>query len=241
MKRILLLAAALLMVATSSFATYMIVLKDGTRYRAKQKWTINGKLAVARLESGELIQFDSSLIDHEATDEANRLGYGDAMVISTGTTTSSAPKKAAAKPLGSVTSLRKLPAGTSRDATADTPGKSDANEPAGPPLIGKQSVRMFSKAYDNVGIYDAEIEPLAGYRLRVQLTADNEDTVFKAISATCYVMTHIPDQRIDMVELFMATLNGGSSGRFQITPDEAKKINDKKISWQDYYVAKVIF
>src|SRR5688500_3925216 len=73
----------LLLVATQASATYIVVLKNGTRYRAKDKWTVQAVKAIVQLEDGRTLQFDPALIDTARSEEATRLGYGDAKVLST--------------------------------------------------------------------------------------------------------------------------------------------------------------
>lgn len=235
---------ALTLFATQSFAAYIVVLKNGNRYKAKSRWTVvNGK-AIVQLESGTTIQLDPNLIDLNRTEEANRSGLGDAKILVT-PDSASQPTRAAQPSLGEITRLRRQQQEQQQAAQA-------AQQPAAvtPPLstrdgiLGNDVISKFSSAYDNVGFYDAKIVPSAPHTLRVNLTADNEDQVFKAISATSYVMLRIPKltgARLDLVELFMATTNGGAAGRFQMTQEDAGAIDAKKLSLESYFVRKVLF
>ena len=85
------------------------------------------------------------------------------------------------------------------------------------------------------------VSPGAG---RADLTADSEDKVFNAISATSFLMVHnagVPGADIKMVELFMKTTVGGSAGRFQMTKADAQALDSKQISQQEYFVRHVIY
>jgi len=109
MRKTLAFAAFALLFASSSFANYMVVLKNGTQYEAQAKWTIvNGK-AQFRTKAGQLIAIDATLIDEAKSERATRLGLGgDAKELdlspnlpSTGTTAKPAQS------LGSAIRLRK--------------------------------------------------------------------------------------------------------------------------------------
>ncbi|MGZ7042124.1 MAG: hypothetical protein ACXVH7_10075, partial [Thermoanaerobaculia bacterium] len=62
--------------------------------------------------------------------------------------------------------------------------------------------------------------------------------------ATSFLITRnagVTGVRVDMVELFMRTTTGGSSGRFQMSRSDAEALDTKQISQQDYFIRKVIF
>ncbi|HWW60438.1 MAG TPA: hypothetical protein VN181_03630, partial [Thermoanaerobaculia bacterium] len=64
MKRSLMVMVALLL-ATQASATYIVVLRDGTQYKAKEKWTVSAGKANVSLENGQFLQLDPSLIDEK--------------------------------------------------------------------------------------------------------------------------------------------------------------------------------
>lgn len=236
------LAALVAFFAVSSFADYIVVLKNGTQYDAQAKWTIvNGK-AQFRLTSGQLISLDPSLIDEAKSERATRLGLGVAKELdlnpnlpSTQTTTKPAPS------LGSSIRLRKPTDAAPQPAVAT---------PAPPPpapsgsVLSDEVVQKFSRAYENVGIFEQSIKATGLHSLRAELTADSEDKVFNAISATSFLMVKnagVPGVQVDMVELFMRTTTGGAAGRFQMTREDAEALDAKKMSLPDYFVKKVLY
>lgn len=239
MRRILLLTLVLILLAAPGFATYIVVLKDGTRYKAKERWKVTNGQAIITLETGSVIQVDPQLIDEAATEQTNRLGLGDARLLAVENRQPQASSGNQQEPLGSRIKIRQPE--TKRPSTPATPAPAVVAPPQDSGAIPSEVVRKFTRAYDNVGLYDAKVTSMDSRTLRVQLTADNEDEVFKAISASAFLMLNLNEIRIDTVHLFMGTLNGGSAGRFQMTRDDAKAINEKQISWQNYYVRSVIF
>lgn len=235
MNKLLLLSLASLFVASSALAEYIVVLKDGKRMVAKQKWTVSGGKAIIELENGQRIQIDPALIDARASEAATKSGLGDAKVLAVQPAASASPEKPKSS-LGSLATIRKpatKPEETAQQTATDAP-------PVASGSIEPDVASKFSAAYENVALYDAKLTPQEGGRLRIDLTADNEDQVFKALSATSFIFANVPSS-VTMVELFMRTTNGGSSGRFQMTKEDAIALANKKIEWSDYYVRRVIF
>jgi hypothetical protein len=102
----------------------------------------------------------------------------------------------------------------------------------------------FARAYENVGLFEQKITSPSPGVVRADLTADSEDKVFNAISATSFLIVRnagVPGADIKEVELFMKTTVGGSAGRFQMTRDDAQALDSKQISQQDYFIRRVIY
>lgn len=245
------LAAVAALLAANSFATYIVVLKNGTTYKAKSKWTLRGGKAYVSLENGQLLELDPSLIDEPKSEQSTKMGLGGANVIAVGST-DTAPAQQQQPSLGSQIKLRKL----TPPKTAQTPAPAPVAVPGAPAaptpepvaatgdLLSQEIVEKFGKAYENVGLFEQKLTAVGPHSLRAELTADSEDKVFNAISATSFLMVRnagVPGAQIDMVELFMKTTNGGSSGRFQMNRDDATALDSKKLSLQDYFVRRVIY
>jgi hypothetical protein len=240
MRKLIRLLTILSFTAFPSFASYIVVMKDGaTRYVAKAKYTVvNGK-ALIRLENGQTLQLDPALIDERKSDETTALGLGNAKVLAV-EDRSGGPTSPQTRPsLGSITHLRKLPPAPSGDSNT---------APAAPvpngPKVSDEVVRKFAAAYENVGLFEQKITSTGAGSLRVDLTADNEEKVFNAISATSFLMVRdagVPGTHLDKIELFMRTTNGGSAGRFQMTRADALALDKKTITQPEYFVRNVIY
>jgi hypothetical protein len=248
LKLSLILAAAAALLSANAFATYIVALKNGTTYKAKAKWTLKGGKAYVSLENGELLALDPSLIDEPKSEQMTKSGLGDANVLAVGST-DTAPAAKQQPSLGASIKLRKL---APSQSTAPAPGPSTTAPATAPPalpvsggnLLSQEVVEKFARAYENVGLFEQKLTATGPRSLRADLTADSEDKVFNAISATSFLMVRnagVPGAEIDVVELFMKTTNGGSSGRFQMTRDEAQALDAKKISQQEYFVRRVIY
>ncbi|MCM2313840.1 MAG: hypothetical protein NDJ92_01635 [Thermoanaerobaculia bacterium] len=248
LNRIRLAVAFFLLMPVLSFASYTVVMRDGQRYRAKEKWTIvNGK-AIFTLENGQSMSLDPKLIDQAESEKVNAQALGGARVLAT--SQAPPPTKTSASPLGSITIK---PATGSTAATTRTPAAASTRSVApsavstatGSTNLSNNVVQLFSQAYENVGLFDAKVVGNGANRLHITMTADNEDQVFKAISATAFMMTKVhgaTQERVETIDLFLTTINGGSGGKFQMTLADATDLaEDTQNKWKDYFIRKVIF
>ena len=240
MKKILTLSAFAVLLTSQAFATYVVVMKDGSRYKAKSKWTLQKGKAIIQLENGQTMQVDPKDIDAAKSDEVTKLGLGDVNVLAV-----EQPAPTAATPRG--TSLGEA-VRRNKQAAASTPlvVAPPATDTAPKPAESRLNARLrdnFERAYDNIGVYEAKLSGTDRV-VRAELTIDNEDKVFNALSATALLIARnalVENLTIDTVELFMKTTNGGSSGRFQMNRADADAINNKTMTIPEYYVRKVIY
>jgi hypothetical protein len=248
MKKIVSLFVLAAAIAAPSFAIYIVVLKDGTQYKAKSKWTIQNGKAIVVLENGQSLAIDPSLIDAAKSEQTTKLGLGDARIIDLNPdlSTATAANKPAKPSLGSTIHLRQ-PGQTAPAAGSPAPAVAAAPTVAIAPsgALSSEVTSKFERAYENVGIFEHKVTATGPHTLRVELTADNEDKVFNALSATSFLMVRMPTvvtgAQVELVELFMKTTTLGSSGRFQMTAADATALDQKKMTIPDYFVRKVIF
>jgi hypothetical protein len=234
---------ASLLVALQSFAEYTVVLRDGTRYKAKAKWTVTNGKALILLTSGQSLQVDPALIDVAKSEQITKLGVNanivDLNTNQPGPPTSTAPQQS----LGDQIRLRQRGTKTPPPAATQSPTVAPAiTTGAGSPPA--RVLENFDKAFENIGIFEKKINPTGARSLRAELTVDTEERVFNAISATSYLIMRnagVDGAQIDMVELFMKTTSGGAAGRFQMSRADADAIEKRVISQQDYFVRKVIY
>jgi hypothetical protein len=242
MKKALVLFIFASLVAMQSFAAYIVVLRDGKQYKAKAKWTIvNGK-ALVQLDNGQSLTLDPALIDEAKSETTTKLGLGDVrmMNLDANMPAATGAKTSSNSSLGNQIKLRKL---NQPNAQAATPTTALPPPPPGD-AINTEVIMKFERAYENVGIFEHKLTPSGPHSIRAELTADSEDKVFNAISATSFLMMRnagVTGAQVDMIELFMKTTNGGSAGRFQMTREDAQALDAKTISQQEYFVRKVIY
>lgn len=236
MRKTLIMFAAALIISMPAFATYWVVMKDGTKYTAKAKPTVvNGK-AVIQLESGSTIAVDPAAIDVQKSEQVTKLGGGNLIAVDAGHDGNQPPPNKSS--LGSAIKLRKLQQQQAAATETTTPVAAPASS------LSNEVMDKFAHAYENVGIFEQKVTSPGAKALRVELTADSEEKVFNAISATAFLITRnagVPGVQIDLVELFMKTTTGGAAGRFQMTRDDALALDNKQMSREDYFVRKVIY
>lgn len=242
MKKALVLFAFASLVAAQSFASYIVVLKDGKQYKAKAKWTmVNGK-ALVQLENGQALTIDPTLIDEAKSEQTTKLGLGDVRIMNLDAQMpNAAPPKQTSPSLGDTIRLRKLNQNNQQAAQPApvAPVSAPVNDANSTEILNK-----FERAYENIGIFEHKLTAIGPHSLHAELTVDKEEKVFLAISATSFLMVHnagVTGAQIDMVELFMKTTNGGAAGRFQMSRDDAQALDAKTISQQEYFVRKVIY
>lgn len=245
MRKSLIVLAAALIVSMPAFATYFVVMKDGTQYRAKARPVVANGIASFQLESGQYLRVDGGTIDFPKSDQTTRLGGGE--VIGVEQTQSAAPAKQQPPSLGSQIRLRKVVTEQTTTPITDTASATTtapALPPTSGPLVSSEVLSKFERAYENVGIFEHKLTATGPHSLRAEVTADSEEKVFNAISATAFLMVRnagVPGAQVDMVELFMKTTNGGSSGRFQMTRDDAQALDSKQLTREEYFVRHVLY
>lgn len=228
-----------LLLAAPAFATYFVVLRNGDQIRAAEKPTVVGGKATIRMENGQTLTIDANSIDVAKSEEVTKLGGGSVLgVEQTGTGQPQQQRSG----IGSAIKLRQLP-GATQTAPATTTAPTPAPAIVGPKL-SDEVVGKFERAYENVGIFEHKLTATGPHSLRAELTADSEEKVFNAISATSFLMSRnagVPGTTIDMVELFMKTTTGGSAGRFQMNRADAQALDGKAITREEYFVRRVLY
>jgi hypothetical protein len=238
MKKSLTLAAFLSLLAVPSFAAkYVVVLKNGANYAAKEKWTVvNGK-ALVKLENGQMLQLDPALIDVAKSEELTKFGSASASFVDL----SPDMPKAAATPKKALIGNIKLRPKTDAQPIDKTAAPAVV-VPAGSNTA--QVIEKFQRAYENDGIFETTVVSTGANVLRVELTVDTEERVFGAISTTAAMIVRnafVEGAKIDMVELFMKTTTGGAAGRFQMSRADAEALMNKKVKREEYFISKVIY
>lgn len=243
MKKTLILAVLLTAVAVPSFARYVVVLKNGTSYLAKEKWTVvNGK-AIVKLENGQALQLDPALIDVPKSEQMTKIGTAGASVVDLNPDVPKTPAGPRQPSIGTAIKLRPK-SETAQPATspAAAPAAASVSVPAG--SLAADVISKFERAYENDGIFESKVSSTGTNSYRVELTVDTEDRVFGALSTTSAMIMRnafVDGATIDLVELFMKTTTGGAAGRFQMSRADADALLNKKIKREDYFISKVIY
>lgn len=242
MKKTMIVATLVAAVAMQTFAaSYWVVLKDGTRYEAKSKWSVANGKATIKLVNGSVLSLDPNTIDAAKSEEVTRLGGGSLFGVEQAPVTSTTKPSA----LGTAIRLRKLPPSQPEAAGPPLATPADVPPTAAPGTgLGSDVLSKFERAFENVGIFEHKLVSTGPHSLRADLTADTEDKVFNTLSATSFLIIRnagIPGVQIESVDLFIKTTTGAAAGRFHLTRDDAQAMESKTITPQSYFVMKVLF
>lgn len=239
MKRTVAVAALAVLMTANAFATYIVVLKNGQTYKAKAKWTMQNGKALVQLENGQSLAIDPSLIDVAKSEQTTNAGLSGAKLLNIPANNTAPQPQPQQSTLGQAFHLRKGPAPAAPPVTTTAAPVAPSGATLSPDVLDK-----FARAYENVGLFEQKITSPAAGTIHAELTADSEDKVFNAISATSFLIVRnagVPGVDIKMVELFMRTTVGGSAGRFQMTREDAQALESKQISQQEYFIRRVIY
>src|SRR5207237_6156200 len=131
-------------------------------------------------ESGQVVSLNPAEIDAAKSDEVTRLGLGDVKVLNTETQQQAETQKPQ-QGLGSFVRMRKMA------TPPTTPGASSINPAQIVDQVDARVKETFERGYENVGIFEHKLSG-TNRNIRVELTADQEDKVFNAISATAFLV-----------------------------------------------------
>jgi hypothetical protein len=254
-------ALAALALAAGEASAYVIFLKDGGRIEAKEKPEVRGTKWIFVISSGNTQSLPIAEIDEKRTEEFNKLGLGDAYLLSEekGKTLQQGSSR---KPTLSeyIKTNKKAEIKAGSPVTPETGEKGEKGEKSLPTLAAqsKQAAvtvapasavqldsvisEAFTRALEGAGVRGARVTP-AGAGLRIQAIAETEGQVFAAIGASARGLkeSRASGRALDKVELFLASATGENAGRFHLTPADAEALLNGKISAAKYFVANVIF
>lgn len=255
--RLLSLLAFALLLAGPAFA-YTIYMKDGSTLIAKEKYKVTNGKAIIILPNGteSFIRLDQ--IDVPRTDAANKDNYGTALVIDD-TKEIPVPKTETKKQqtLGDLIKNRDLqpPEGAevrrdSRPAEPTARSKTSSGYPDLATLARKPYSRLnvaaeiqkflLGQGIDSVEIY----EGTAPGRPFLEITANSEASVFRALTVSASALLSVRDQlpgQIEALELLMVTPTRERGGQFVLTPQMAEDLAAKRVEVSAFFLQNVQF
>jgi hypothetical protein len=235
--------------------SYLIIMKDGSKLVAKDKYVVRGDKAIIRLESGSETMLPLAEIDVARTDAANVNNIGTAVVIEGGETKgltksdTGVPRKATLQDLiqsragaaeGTETApepvRRQRPEITSAAAT-DVVGRAPLRDVA---LAGTIREFLFGKGVTSVEV----LQGASASRPMLVFPTRSEGQVFKALAASAVTLIHVREKSPGAVESFEIVCrapDGGNAGRFVMSPAQAQDLIAGRIDMPTYFVKNVIF
>ena len=245
MKRIL-LTSILIVGLTPILLGYVVYLRDGSTYMARDKYRVEGDSAIITLQNGTVIKVKLSLIDVKKTREYNAKGITSGEVIALGRHgAGNDDGKKKASTLGSLITRKSTNGKFGKKPNVDLRRGDTKKKNRNTPFKDVALTRSLTILFENQNLFQYKIFQGSGPRaLRVEMITDNENEVFKTLSSVARKLTeyyHKDPSIADRVELFMATSAGAPAGRFIIDAEQAQALTDGKITVESFYVENVIF
>ena len=258
--RFLLFALLALLAAAPLLASgYTIYLKDGSRLVAKEKYKVAGGRAIITLLNGTQTFVPAAQIDARRTEDANRNGYGGAVVLpgtpqDVGPAPAQPPKDKTLADLiaARAAAPRELPT-SRREKTEPTPGSLTKTK-AGyldfasltrKPFPSAEVTAELQQFFHGQGIEEMEIyqgtrpdQPL------LEITTNSEGSVFKALTTAANALLHVRDLfpgKVAAFELLLTTPERERAGQFVLTPETATDLVSKKVDVTAFFVRNVQF
>jgi hypothetical protein len=259
MHRLKIILVLLLLVAVSGpLLAYTIYLKDGSRLVAREVYRVQDGKAIITLQNGTQTFIDASEIDVQRTLNANREGYGTALMVDEG--------KVIEGPI--VREDQKEESLVDLAARGETRARDrpQARRPSGEDSIGRQVTAAgfidlgsitrrpyanmevsseIKRIYLGQGVEAVQVhqgtQPNSAF---VEITTDSEASVFRALEASADALVHIRTQYPDLVdgfEVFLITSSRSRAGQFLLTADAASALAEDRITSSDFFVRQVQF
>jgi hypothetical protein len=240
-----LLVVACLLTATWAHAIYVVVLKDGSRVVAREKYEVKGNNAVVRLKNGALTSIPLAYIDMATTERINAMNLGDAVALEA--LDGEPVTRPTATQTPSVAHLGRIRQGV---ATAE----GEAALPTPTPGITLQSEGYRDPRVDRAFQEGLERYKLYLYRtsrgtrpefLFIEVQVSGQSEVYKslqAVATTYHVLTQsAPERAPEQVEIQMLNEARKEAGLFRINATDAAELATGKVSAEDFYLKHVIF
>jgi hypothetical protein len=252
-------AAVALILAAPLAAAYMIILKDGSKIAAREKYRIdkNGR-AIITLENGNQTFVAADKIDVAKTEAYNKEYGGDLVLpgdpqpIGPATTTPTASRD---RVLVDLANRSATPTPTTRRQTSsEGNGGTAVKTRAGFTDLGSVPRRDYPhievsseivQFFRSQGIDDLAI--FAGTkadRPLVEITTGSEGSVFKGLVVAANALLHVRDrypQRVGAFELLLNTPSRERAGQFVLDPQMATDLVAKTVDVTTFYVSHVQF
>lgn len=232
-------------IASTAQAVYVVLLKNGDRIFAQEKYEVKGKNAWVKLKNGTLTSVPMVLIDVKKTEALNARNLGDATPLDW--LDSDEEPLATPTPTPSVATLGKI-----RPRAGAPIG--DAGRPTPTPGISYRAGRYVDEQVDQAFQQGLESYHLYLYRtsvgteptyyfMEVQVNGQEEVLrVLQAVGITYHLLADkAPERSPERVELQLLNESGREAGLFRMSQEDAAELATGAVTPEDYFVKNVIF
>ena len=245
MRRIFVVVALLVAATVAAQGAYVVLLRNGERLVARQKYVVKGSMALVTLRNGTLTSIPLSQIDVSATEKLNARELGDAVpldwVDQTGKPIATPTPTPSVARLGHLDDTLAIPKGPVAQPTP-TPGISLRGE-VYPDKEVDEAFRQGLESYHIFLYRTSQGTRPHYYFMEVQVNGQPEVLrTLQAVTRTYHVLVaDAPSRAPERVELQLINESGREAGVFRISPEDAAQLATGKVTPEDFFVQHVIF
>ncbi len=226
--------------------SYVIYLKDGSTYEAKEKYKVENGKAIITLLNGTIISIDLNLVDIKKTEERNKEGIDSAIVLDD-VKRSPASSTPASKPsLGDIAKPKeKLETKKISIGSGKVEKKKKVEEEAEEVYHDELVRKRIGTALDNVYLFEHQIlQGSTPTTVKIIVTTDNEKDVFISLTSIAKAAVDLYDNgktNLNNFEIYLKTIAGAPAGRFNVDIQTIKNLANGNINPQQFFVKYVLF
>lgn len=245
MKKAVIFGVLLVLLASQAYALYVIVLRNGERLVAKEKYQVKGASAVFTSRIGTVTSVPLSQIDLAATDKTNSQHIGDAESLDW--VDQEKRELPTPTPTPPVAGLGKIKPGLAKS-------EGFAAHPTPTPGISIRDTHYHDAQVDQTFQQGLESFHLYLYRtsqgtrpeyLFLEVQVNGQSEVLKALQAICttykLLAEKAPERAPERVEVQMLNEAGKEAGVFRLSLADATELIGGKVTPENFFVQHVIF
>jgi hypothetical protein len=252
------LATVVALALAAPAAAYVIMLADGSKIIAAHEYEVQGDQAIITMPNGTRTSIDLAEIDREATEKANRQGYGDAVIVDDGTTRqvkevdeAEIRQRRLSDLANRETNLDRLeprrraePQGV-RSAGTTTAGFPNLSGLVRQPFADLEVASQVQRSFRGQGIDGVELYQGTGTgHLLAEVTAGSEASVFRSLEVAAEALLAAHEsypQRIVALELILMTPDQARAGQFVLDSELARELVSGGTEVSRFFVQHVQF
>jgi len=243
-KKTLLLGLVAMLIAAWAHAAYVIVLRNGSRVVAQEKYEVRGSNVVFKLRSGTLTSLPLSQIDVDATEKLNARALGDAVPLDWVDSMEIPPTPTPTPP---ITALGQLRLGMGRP-------EGDAALPTPTPGIQFRAGAYRDRQVERVFSHGLEQEKLFFHRISrgtrpeylfIEVQVGGLAEVNRALQSITRVYHILAGEKLETmpprIEILLLNEAGREAGTFRLSPEDAAPLATGQVTPEEFYNQHLIF
>jgi hypothetical protein len=238
------IGVSFLLAAQQAWAVYVVILRNGSRVVAKEKYQIKGPNALFVSKIGTYTSIPLAQIDVEATDRVNSQGLGDAQLLAWVDAKRVEPTPTPTPPVAALGYIHEGVAAKIGDAARPTP---------------TPGITLRDSHFRDAQVEEAFQQGLESYHLYlyrtsqgtkpaylfIEISVNGQPETLKALMAVAetyeLLAKKAPERLPERVEVQMLNESGREAGVFRLSAADAAELATGKVTPENFYVQHVIF